>query len=105
MKRKLDDNDKETSNENNYKKKRKINYLRNEFNKNTKNIKKIFSNKKENYEDKLLRIFSNLENIEDIIKLKDHPEKFYFLNDKKFLKIYNLIPCLIELKISLVWKM
>ena len=46
---------------------------------------------------KLINIFSSLENISDIINLKDNEDKFHFMNDKKFLKLYNLIPALEEL--------
>ena len=97
MKRKLekykDTDDKPT------RKKRKINHLKNEFNKQTKKKKDLYNKElKENIKkSKLLDIFSSLESIGDIINLKNNNDKFYFMNDKKFLKLYNLIPVLEEL--------
>tara|TARA_B100001121_G_C18700115_1_gene627116 strand:- start:4445 stop:5815 length:1371 start_codon:yes stop_codon:yes gene_type:complete len=97
MKRKLekykDTDDKPT------RKKRKINHLKNEFNKQTKKKKDLYNKElKENIKkSKLLDIFSSLESIGDIINLKNNSDKFYFMNDKKFLKLYNLIPVLEEL--------
>ena len=42
-------------------------------------------------------IFSNLNNINDIINLKNHPNKFDFMSNNKFRKLYNIIPSLEEL--------
>jgi len=86
--------------DNQNKRKRKINYLRNEFNKNKKNKndeKDIIIIEEDTKNDLLLRTFESLENITDIINLKNNTNKFDFINDKKFVKLYNLIPCLEEL--------
>ena len=42
-------------------------------------------------------IYRTLNTIEDIIKLKNHPNKFDFFDDMKFTKLYNIIPVLEEL--------
>ena len=46
----------------------------------------------------MIEIFSNLNNINDIINLKNHPKKFDFITNDKFNKLYNIIPALEELK-------
>ena len=46
---------------------------------------------------KLLNVFKNINSISDIIKLKDSKYKFYFVQNEKFNKLYNLIPALEEL--------
>ena len=46
---------------------------------------------------KLLDIYSSLESITDIINLKKNKDRFNFIDDEKFLKLYNLIPSLEEL--------
>ena len=98
MKRKLD-KIKENSKDKPVRKKRKINHLKNEFNKQNKRIKDSVKVEltREIKNKKLINIFSSLENISDIINLKDNEDKFHFMNDKKFLKLYNLIPALEEL--------
>jgi len=42
-------------------------------------------------------IFNNLNNINDIINLKKHSNKFDFMSNNKFRKLYNIIPALEEL--------
>jgi len=44
-------------------------------------------------------IFTYLNNINDIINLKNHPNKFDFMSNNKFRKLYNIIPALEELNI------
>jgi len=97
MKRKLDKH-KDTSDKP-VRKKRRINYLKNEFNKQPKKKKDSYNKElKENIKkSKLLNIYSSLESIKDIIEFKNNNDKFYFMDDKKFLKLYNLIPVLEEL--------
>lgn len=75
---------------------KKVNYLLKEYNKFKKSnkLKEISDNAKDEL---LTRIFSNLNNINDIILLKDNPNKFYFLKNEKFVKLYNLINVLEEL--------
>ena len=98
LKRKLD-KVKEYNKDKPIRKKRKINHLKNEFNKQNKKIKESVKVElgDEIKNKKLINIYSSLENIRDIIKLKNNKEKFYFMDDKKFLKLYNLIPALEEL--------
>lgn len=98
VKRKLEKSN-NSNNNNNPIKKRKINYLRDEFNKQNKRIKNSVKDEfKEDVKNKkLLHIYSSLESINDIINLKNNKDKYYFMKDKKFLKLYNLIPCLEEL--------
>lgn len=83
-------------------KKRKINYLKNEFNKQPKRKREKYIDERIEMELELKRrklsdIYSSLESINDIIKLKNSNDKYYFINDSKFSKLYNLIPCLEEL--------
>lgn len=75
---------------------KKVNYLLKEYNKFKKKnkLKEISDNTKD---ESLTRTFSNLNNINDIILLKDNPNKFYFLKNEKFVKLYNLINVLEEL--------
>jgi stage V sporulation protein K len=43
----------------------------------------------------LKKVFSNLQSIKDITNLKEHPNRFDFIeNNLKFKKLYKLIPCL-----------
>jgi AAA+ superfamily predicted ATPase len=42
-------------------------------------------------------VFSNMNTIYDIIELENHKNRFDFMKNKKFIKIYNLIPSLKEL--------
>ena len=72
------------------------NILQQEYNKFKKNSKLSKMSLKEK-NDLLGRIFSELNTISDIILLKDNMNKFHFLNNDKFVKLYNLIPALEEL--------
>lgn len=72
-------------------KRKSTNYLEDEF----RTIKKY--KKKSVHVDKIKEIFSNLNSIYDIIKLKDHENKFDLIGNEKFNKLYNLIPVLEEL--------
>lgn len=45
----------------------------------------------------LIEIFGNMNNIEDIIALKNNPNKFNFIDNIKFNRIYNIIPSLEQL--------
>ena len=48
--------------------------------------------------DKIARtLYSRLESIQDIVRLRDSPYKFDFITDEKFTKLYNIIPTLEEL--------
>jgi Holliday junction resolvasome RuvABC ATP-dependent DNA helicase subunit len=85
---------------NSQKKKKLINRLKNEYNNLSKKDKHIMSSKifTENKKNQILRdIFSELNNIKDIINLKNNANKYNFKSDNKFIKLYNLIPCLEEL--------
>ncbi len=66
------------------------------FDKEKKKPKKYIKLDKINYNDELKKIFSNIENIDDIIKLKDYEHRFDFLKHKKFKMIYKTIPSLQE---------
>ena len=46
----------------------------------------------------LRRVFENLKSIDDIINLKDDPNRFNYFNNNKYKKLYNLIPSLEKLK-------
>ncbi len=72
-------------------KRKSTNYLEDEFKKVKKYKKKIV------HIDKLKEIFSSLNSINDIIKLKDHENKFDLISNEKFNKLYNIIPVLEEL--------
>jgi len=82
-------------------KKRKIEHvverslLENEFDEHD-NVEYVFMSNEErnNYAS---RIYKNINSINDIVKLKDNVNKFDFINDAKFIKLYNLIPALEEL--------
>ena len=75
---------------------RRKNILQQEYNKFKKNSKLSKMSLKEK-NDLLGRIFGELNTISDIILLKDNINKFHFLNNDKFVKLYNLIPALEEL--------
>jgi len=76
-------------------KKRKVtNLLETEFH--DINIDYLFLSLQEK-EDYLKHTYQNLNSISDIIKLKDNINKFNYVNDQKFIKLYNLIPSLEEL--------
>lgn len=99
MKRKIEEYN---ENDKPMRKKRKTNYLKNEFNKQPKRKREKYIDERlemnvELKKRKLTDIYSSLESINDIIKLKNSDDKYYFINDTKFSKLYNLIPCLEEL--------
>ncbi len=72
-------------------KRKSTNYLADEF-------KKIKKYKKTLVNEKIIKeIFSNLNSIDDIIKLKDNKYKFDLIGNEKFCKLYNIIPVLEEL--------
>ncbi len=74
-------------------KRKPINLLLNEYKK-TKRYKKLSS---EQFEEIMKTTFNNLNSINDIINLKNHPHKFDFINNDKFNKLYNIIKPLEEL--------
>jgi SpoVK/Ycf46/Vps4 family AAA+-type ATPase len=81
-----------------------LNLLKNEYrfkyNKTTK-YKFLSSHKR----DELAKtIYKTIKSIEDIIKLKDHKQKYDFINDEKFTKLYNIIPALEELNLIIGMK-
>ena len=98
IKRKLDKINKEDENIKKNKK-RKINYLKIEFNNRADEIKEEYKLElNEDIKNKiLLNIYASLESIKDIINLKNNSDKFYFMKDEKFLKLYNLISSLEQL--------
>jgi AAA+ superfamily predicted ATPase len=63
-----------------------------------KKVKRFKRSRPEEIETIAIEIFSNLNNINDIINLKNHPKKFDFITNDKFNKLYNIIPALEELK-------
>lgn len=75
------------------KRKAEDNLLKNEF----KKIKRYSPVDPDTINKIIIDIFNNLNNINDIIKLKNHPNKFDFINNNKFNKLYNIIPALEEL--------
>lgn len=79
---------------NNNKKRKAVDLLSNEFKK-VKKYKNISADKRN---DMMKDIFNNLNNINDIINLKNHKYKFDFISNNKFKKLYNIIPSLEELK-------
>ena len=62
-----------------------------------KKIKRYKKSMPEEIDAMAIKIFSNLNNINDIINLKKHPKKFDFITNDKFNKLYNIIPALEEL--------
>jgi hypothetical protein len=46
----------------------------------------------------LLRVFQNLKSIDDIINLKEDPNRFNYFSNLKYKKLYNLIPSLENLQ-------
>jgi SpoVK/Ycf46/Vps4 family AAA+-type ATPase len=74
-------------------KRKAINYLINEF----KKIKRYKKLSKDELENVAKETFNNLNSIEDIINLKNHPNKFDFIGNEKFNKLYNIIKPLEEL--------
>ncbi len=77
------------------KKRKQTDLLSDEF----KKVKRFKRSRPEEIESIALDIFSNLNNINDIINLKNHPRKFDFVANDKFNKLYNIIPALEELNI------
>ncbi len=75
-------------------KRKHTNQLSNEFKK-VKKYKKLPVNL---LEETLKHIFINLNSIDDIINLKMHPNKFDFISNDKFNKLYNIIKPLEELQ-------
>lgn len=75
-------------------KRKQINYLSNEYKK-VKRYKKLSA---EQFEETMKNIFTNLNSIDDIINLKMHPNKFDFISNEKFNKLYNIIKPLEELQ-------
>jgi AAA+ superfamily predicted ATPase len=74
-----------------------VNRLKTEY-KTMYNSKKKYSFMTETNRQSLAKsIYKRIESITDIINLKDHPFKFDFIHDKKFNKLYNIIPTLEEL--------
>ena len=63
-----------------------------------KRPKKYSKFNKINVDNKLLELFKNLESIEDIIKFEENPNRFHFFKNKKFEKLYKLIPSCKDLK-------
>ncbi len=72
-------------------KRKNTNYLEDEFKKVKKHKKTIIT------DDMIKEIFSGLNSINDIIKLKNHKYKFDLIGNQKFCKLYNIIPVLEEL--------
>jgi SpoVK/Ycf46/Vps4 family AAA+-type ATPase len=62
-----------------------------------KKIKKHKKSSSSKIEQMAKDIFNNLNNINDIINLKNHSNKFDFMSNNKFRKLYNIIPSLEEL--------
>jgi ATP-dependent Clp protease ATP-binding subunit ClpA len=75
------------------KKRKHTDLLSDEF----KKVKRFKRSRPEEIETIAIEIFSNLNNINDIINLKNHPKKFDFIANNKFNKLYNIIPALEEL--------
>jgi len=66
------------------------------FDKEKRKPKKYIKLDKKIYNDELRKIFSNIENIDDIIKLKEYEHRFDFMKHNKFKMIYKTIPSLQE---------
>ncbi len=75
-------------------KRKQVNVLQNEY----KKIKRYKKLSPELYEETIKDIFKNLNSIDDIINLKMHPNKFDFIGNSKFNKLYNIIKPLEELQ-------
>jgi SpoVK/Ycf46/Vps4 family AAA+-type ATPase len=85
--------DKIYGSETNVKKIQQNDILKNEFTK----VKRFKKSNKKNIKKMITNIYANLNSINDIIKLKNHPRKFDFIGNDKFNKLYNIIPALEEL--------
>ena len=72
-------------------KRKSTNYLEDEFKKVKKYKKTVVNN------NTITEIFSSLNSINDIIKLKNNKHKFDLIGNEKFCKLYNIIPVLEEL--------
>lgn len=80
-------------------KKRKNDELKNWYEEEKrKRPKKYLKFNKINVDYKLAELFKNLESIEDIIKFEENPNRFHFFKNKKFEKLYKLIPSCKDLK-------
>ncbi len=77
------------------KKRKETDLLADEF----KKVKRFKRSRQEDINTMAMDIFSNLNNINDIINLKNHPKKFDFIANNKFNKLYNIIPALEELNL------
>ena len=86
-------NSENNNNEHNSRKRKTTNILSNEY----KKIKRYKKLSPELAEETIKIIFNSLNSIEDIINLKMHPNKFDFINNQKFNKLYNIIKPLEEL--------
>jgi len=73
---------------------KKRNILQTEFDDYDNEYINVQKNKKKT---ELLKIFNNLNTIEDIIKMKNFKYRFDYIDNIKFTKLYNLIPVLEEL--------
>lgn len=62
-----------------------------------KKVKRYKTSDEKDIEIMAKELFSKLNNINDIINLKNHPKKFDFIMNDKFNKLYNIIPSLEEL--------
>jgi SpoVK/Ycf46/Vps4 family AAA+-type ATPase len=82
------------NNDESSRKRKQINYLSNEY----KKIKRYKKLSAEQFEETMKKIFTNLNSIDDIINLKMHPNKFDFISNDKFNKLYNIIKPLEELQ-------
>jgi AAA+ superfamily predicted ATPase len=74
-------------------KRKHVNLLCDEY----KKVKRYKKSEPEEIDAMAIELFGNLNNINDIINLKNHPKKFDFINNDKFNKLYNIIPALEEL--------
>jgi hypothetical protein len=103
LKRSLEDNDndnessKKKKKHNNISIKKQSNRLKSEYNEiYNKHNKYNFLNQAD-MNRVGLEIYSKMNTINDIIQLQYHPNKFDFINNDKFIKLYNIIPALEEL--------
>jgi energy-coupling factor transporter ATP-binding protein EcfA2 len=87
------DKDDREDREDNKRKRKKYDVLCDEYRK----VKRYKMSKKDEIQTNGLKLFSELNNINDIINLKNYPKKFDFVNNDKFKKLYNIIPALEEL--------
>jgi SpoVK/Ycf46/Vps4 family AAA+-type ATPase len=93
LKRKIECCDEEKNKTSQYKKLKIGNLLNNEYTSLFKNKKYKFISQ-EKKKEIAKKIYNTLNSIDDIIKLKNHPNKFDFINDTKYTKLYNIIPTL-----------